>query len=79
MRFGSVRLAADPGFGKFIAATALASGEFAGLWRSQEIRRAVAWTKRLHHPVAGRMAFNFASFHPDSADEDLRFHDLHPH
>ena len=73
LRVSSVRLAADAEFRKFIERTAHASADFADLWASQEIRRAVAWKKRLNHPTAGRMAFNFASFHPDSADEDLRF------
>jgi transcriptional regulator with XRE-family HTH domain len=72
-RASTARLSSDPEFAKFVTAVALASAEFSELWRSHEVRKPLAWTKRLDHPTAGRMAFNFSSFHPDSADDDLRF------
>jgi hypothetical protein len=72
-RAGTARFASDPETAKFVESVRLASEEFARLWHSQEIRKPLAWAKRLDHPTAGRVVFNFSSFHPDSADDDLRF------
>jgi hypothetical protein len=46
---------------------------FAGLWKDSSVQLPAAWRKRLHHPKAGRIALDYATFRVEAADGDVTF------
>jgi transcriptional regulator with XRE-family HTH domain len=61
-RADSARYAGDPDFARLIATLLKTSREFRQLWTKHEIQRPLAGSKRIDHPVAGRMLFEYSSF-----------------
>jgi transcriptional regulator with XRE-family HTH domain len=61
-RADSARYTGDPGFQRLIEALKSASREFRLWWPKHEVLRPVAGLKRIQHPVAGRMVFEYTSF-----------------
>lgn len=62
-----------PEFDRFIGALEKASPDFAACWEHPLVQGPPACRKVLMHPGVGRMSFDYATFRPDSADQDVRF------
>ncbi|MDQ0396227.1 helix-turn-helix transcriptional regulator [Labrys monachus] len=60
-RADSVRYAGDPDFERLIAILKAASREFRAWWPKQEVLRPFGGHKRIDHPGAGRMVFEYTS------------------
>lgn len=60
-RADSVRYAGDPAFERLIALLAAASAEFRAWWPKQEVLRPLGGCKRVDHPQAGLMAFEYTN------------------
>jgi transcriptional regulator with XRE-family HTH domain len=61
-RADSARYAGDPDFQRLIAKLMQASAPFRRWWTRQDVLRSLAGHKRIQHPVAGRMTFEYTSF-----------------
>jgi transcriptional regulator with XRE-family HTH domain len=59
----------DPSFEQLIEALRNASPEFCKAWKRHEVERSGEGRKVLNHPVAGRLVFEHAVFHPQEAPE----------
>jgi transcriptional regulator with XRE-family HTH domain len=68
-RADSAHHVGDPSFEGLISALTKASPEFAKLWKRHEVAGTGAGRKEVNHPVAGRMVFEHAVFHPAEAPE----------
>jgi transcriptional regulator with XRE-family HTH domain len=66
------RHAGDPDFERLIRALTRISPEFRQLWRRQDVLHSQSSLKRVKHPVAGRMTFEYTSF-TVTAQPDLKF------
>ncbi|NQE49545.1 helix-turn-helix transcriptional regulator [Herbaspirillum rubrisubalbicans] len=60
-RADSARYAGDPDFQRLIATLMKASPEFRNWWPQHDVLRPFAGHKRIKHPVAGRMNFEYTS------------------
>ncbi len=61
-RADSARYAGDPDFERLIGTLKRVSPEFRELWPRQDVLRSLGSHKRIKHPVAGRMTFEYTSF-----------------
>jgi transcriptional regulator with XRE-family HTH domain len=61
-RADCARYAADPEFERLVARLTRLSPEFAQWWPRREVARPLAGQKRIDHPTAGRMLFEYSSF-----------------
>jgi transcriptional regulator with XRE-family HTH domain len=61
-RADSARYAGDPDFERLINHLMSVSGEFRELWSRQDVLRSLSSHKRIKHPLAGRMTFEYTSF-----------------
>jgi transcriptional regulator with XRE-family HTH domain len=61
-RADSARYAGDPDFERLIVNLKQASSEFRELWSRHDVLRSTGSHKRIKHPVAGRMTFEYTSF-----------------
>ena len=61
-RADCARYAGDPDFERLIARLAQKSAEFRQWWPRQEVLRPLAGHKRIKHPRAGCMTFEYTSF-----------------
>jgi len=61
-RADSARYVGDPDFERIIATLSRVSPEFRELWARQDVLRSLSSHKRIKHPVAGRMTFEYTSF-----------------
>lgn len=68
-RADSARYAGDPEFARLITELKKSSAEFRRWWPKHEVRAPFAGHKRIEHPVAGRMVFEYTAF---AANEDLK-------
>jgi hypothetical protein len=55
------RYAGDPDFERLVARLTRLSPEFAQWWPQREVGRPLAGQKRIGHPTAGRMLFEYSS------------------
>jgi transcriptional regulator with XRE-family HTH domain len=60
-RADSARYAGDPDFERLVAQLTRQSPEFALWWPRREVARPLAGHKRIQHPIAGRMLFEYSS------------------
>ncbi|SKA30977.1 Helix-turn-helix domain-containing protein [Enhydrobacter aerosaccus] len=60
-RADSVRHAGDPDFERLIALLTAHSAEFRAWWPRHEVQRPLGGVKRIDHPKAGRMVFEYTS------------------
>ncbi len=66
------RYAGQPDFERLVGSLTRLSSEFALWWPRREVARPLAGQKRIDHPTAGRMLFEYSSFGVgDSADMKL--------
>ena len=70
-RADCARYAGDPDFERLIATLQAASREFRQWWPRHEVLPPLAGHKRLRHPVAGAMAFEYTSF-AVQGEQDLK-------
>jgi len=68
-RAESARHLDDPEFEQLISALRKSSPEFCKAWKRHEVAGSGEGRKEIHHPVAGRMSFEHAVFHPGEAPE----------
>ena len=61
-RADCARYAGDPDFERLVARLTRLSPEFAQWWPRREVARPLAGQKRIDHPTAGRMLFEYSSF-----------------
>ena len=61
-RADCARYAGDPDFERLVARLTRLSPEFAQWWPQREVARPLAGQKRIEHPAAGRMLFEYSSF-----------------
>jgi transcriptional regulator with XRE-family HTH domain len=61
-RADCARYAGDPDFERLVATLMQVSPEFRQWWPQQEVLRPLAGHKRIKHPSAGRMTFEYTSF-----------------
>ena len=61
-RADSARHLGDPAFERLIARLIPRSPDFARWWSQREVARPLAGKKRIDHPTAGRMIFEYSSF-----------------
>jgi transcriptional regulator with XRE-family HTH domain len=61
-RADCARYAGDPDFERLVARLTRLSPEFARWWPQREVARPLAGQKRIDHPIAGRMLFEYSSF-----------------
>jgi transcriptional regulator with XRE-family HTH domain len=61
-RADSARYAGDADFERLIGTLMRVSPEFRELWPRQDVLRSLGSYKRIKHPVAGRMTFEYTSF-----------------
>jgi transcriptional regulator with XRE-family HTH domain len=60
-RADCARYAGDPDFERLVARLTRLSPEFAQWWPQREVARPLAGQKRIDHPTAGRMLFEYSS------------------
>jgi hypothetical protein len=60
-RADSARYAGDPDFARLIDRLNAESPEFRAWWPKHEVRQPVAGHKRIDHPTAGRMLFEYTT------------------
>ncbi len=71
-RADSARYLGDPSFEELIQALRQASKDFCRAWKRHEVAQAGSGRKEINHPVAGRLLFEHAVFHPtDFPDQRL--------
>jgi transcriptional regulator with XRE-family HTH domain len=68
-RADSAHHVGDPSFEELISALNRSSPEFSKLWKRHEVAGTGAGRKEVNHPVAGRMVFEHAVFHPAESPE----------
>jgi transcriptional regulator with XRE-family HTH domain len=68
-RADSARHLGDPAFEQLIDALKKASPEFCKLWKRHEVARTGTGRKTLMHPIAGKLVFEHAVFHPQDDPE----------
>jgi transcriptional regulator with XRE-family HTH domain len=68
-RADSAHHVGDPSFEELISALNRGSPEFAKLWKRHEVAGTGAGRKEVNHPIAGRMVFEHAVFHPAESPE----------
>jgi transcriptional regulator with XRE-family HTH domain len=68
-RADSARHLGDPSFEQLIEALRNASPEFCRAWKRHEVARSGEGRKTLEHPIAGRLVFEHAVFHPQDEPE----------
>lgn len=79
-RADSARYAGDPEFERLISTLESLSPEFREWWPRQDVLRSLSSHKRIEHPIAGRMAFEYTSFAvTGSADMKLIVYTALPH
>lgn len=61
-RADCARYAGDPDFERLVARLTSLSPEFARWWPQREVARPLTGQKRIDHPTAGRMLFEYSSF-----------------
>jgi len=61
-RADSARYVGDPDFERLIKTLLSVSPEFRELWSRQDVSRSLGNHKRIRHPIAGRMTFEYTSF-----------------
>jgi transcriptional regulator with XRE-family HTH domain len=61
-RADCARYAGDPDFERLVARLMRLSPEFAQWWPQREVARPLSGQKRIAHPTAGRMLFEYSSF-----------------
>jgi transcriptional regulator with XRE-family HTH domain len=61
-RADSARYAGDPDFERLISTLTVASSNFRQWWRKHDVFRRLSSQKRIQHPVAGRMVFEYTNF-----------------
>jgi hypothetical protein len=61
-RADSAQYAGDPDFERLISTLKRISPEFRALWPRQDVLRSLSSHKRIKHPLAGRMTFEYTSF-----------------
>jgi hypothetical protein len=61
-RADSARYAGDPDFERLITTLMRVSPEFRKLWRRQDVLHSLSSHKRIEHPIAGQMTFEYTSF-----------------
>jgi transcriptional regulator with XRE-family HTH domain len=61
-RADCARYAGDPNFERLVVRLTRLSPEFAQWWPQREVARPLAGEKRIDHPIAGRMLFEYSSF-----------------
>lgn len=61
-RADRARYAGDPDFERLVERLMRLSPEFSQWWPQREVARPLTGTKRIQHPVAGRMLFEYSSF-----------------
>jgi len=61
-RADSARYVGDPDFERLIKTLLSVSPEFRELWSRQDVLRSLGNHKRIRHPIAGRMTFEYTSF-----------------
>src|SRR5436305_4670952 len=61
-RADCARHAGDPDFDRLTARLTRLSPEFARWWPKREVAQPLAGRKRIDHPTAGRMEFEYSSF-----------------
>jgi transcriptional regulator with XRE-family HTH domain len=72
-RAATAGLLGDPQHERFVQGLRDASPELTASWAEPAIEGPPAWRKVLQHPAAGRMTFDYATFRPDGAADDVRF------
>lgn len=60
-RADSARYAGDPDFERLIGTLLRTNPEFRNLWRRQDVRSSLGNHKRIRHPIAGRMTFEYTT------------------
>jgi MmyB-like transcription regulator ligand binding domain len=60
-RADCARYAGDPDFERLVARLTRLSPEFAQWWPEREVARPLAGQKRIDHPIAGQMLFEYSS------------------
>jgi len=60
-RADCARYVGDPAFERLVATLLRDSPEFAEWWPQRQVARPLAGTKRIHHPIVGRMLFEYSS------------------
>jgi transcriptional regulator with XRE-family HTH domain len=68
-RADSARHLGDPSFEQLIEALRNSSPEFCKAWRRHEVARSGEGRRTLLHPVAGKLVFEHAVFHPQDEPE----------
>ena len=61
-RADSARYVGDPDFERLIKTLLNVSPEFRELWSRQDVLRSLSNHKRIRHPIAGRLTFEYTSF-----------------
>jgi hypothetical protein len=68
-RADSARHLGDPEFEELIATLRRSSQEFCRAWTRHEVARSGEGRKEIEHPVAGRLSFEHAVFHPGESPQ----------
>jgi transcriptional regulator with XRE-family HTH domain len=68
-RADSAHHVGDPSFEELINALRSSSPEFCRLWKRHEVATTGVGRKELNHPIAGKLVFEHAVFHPPEAPE----------
>jgi transcriptional regulator with XRE-family HTH domain len=68
-RADSARYIGDPDFERLIAVLTAASPEFRAWWPRRDVLRRLSGVKKIHHPVAGAMAFEHMSLSIDDGSD----------
>jgi transcriptional regulator with XRE-family HTH domain len=68
-RADSARHLGDPEFEQLIATLRRSSPEFCKQWKRHEVARTGEGRKEVTHPIAGRLVFEHAVFHPAEASQ----------
>lgn len=70
-RLATVAMTRDPVLAALVSSLEAASEAFAACWTSRDIAEPPIWRKSIRHPVAGAMAFDFATLQPGGRDSDF--------
>ena len=70
-RLATVAMSRDPVLAALVSSLEAASEDFAACWNSRDIAEPPIWRKSIRHPVAGEMAFDFATLQPGGRDSDF--------
>jgi len=64
-RAENARHPADPDYDRLVGALMASSPDFRRLWQQHDVSRYIPVSKRIQHPTAGRMVFEYSSFTVD--------------